>query len=151
MSEQELLQFNEMLLRYQRFYTIFLVIFFIIGLVLFFFCLKTGIIKSKGVRIALCLFALLILMIYVMCVLPYQLDISKGSYEEYSGEFYIEDYYFASRSGTYITIRRPNEGEAIRYKAPSDLKGIKKDTTYTGTFIFAKHSKALVKITLDDL
>lgn len=145
MNEQDIFQFNERVSRYLDISIIVIIAMLIVFLILLIVCLKIGAIKDTSVRIAFAAFALLILFAYLITALPYQLDMREKAYVEYSGEFYVESY-FSTKSGMYITIKRPEDKKIIRYRAPGNLTEIEDDTSYTGSFIFSKRSKVLVAI-----
>lgn len=149
MGEQNLANYEELLNSYSRVGTTVIIIAIIIFLIMFFVSFRSAIIKQRGVKVALALLLLIPIVLYFTSVLPYQLDIKQQAYEEYQGEFYVEDYYYATRSGTYILIKTKDNKESIRYRAPSDLKEIKINTTYEGMFVIAKHSKTLVDISVE--
>ena len=150
MNEQSVARYAERLTSYTKIGITVIVIVFVLFSVFFFKCLKDGVLKDKGIVIALILLLLIAPVVYITSVLPYHLDIKQQTYEKYQGEFYIEDYYYATRSGTYILIKRSGEKNSTRYRAPSDLTEIKANTTYTGEFTIAKHSKVLLEIAVEE-
>lgn len=87
---------------------------------------------------------------YFLGVYPYQRDIATQAYEEYIGEFYVEEYYFATNSGVNMRIQFPGQDKSIRYKASGNLENIESDTTYKGVVVYGKHSKAIVEIVLEE-
>ena len=145
MSEQEVIQFNEFLSRRMEISLGVIIIAFIVFLIMFISSLKTGLIKELDLQIAFALFFVLLVVGYLIEVLPYQLDIKQQSYVEYTGEFYVEDYYFGNRDGPFIFIKYPDKEKSIKYKALSNLQGVENETTYNGSIIIAKHSKTVVK------
>lgn len=86
----------------------------------------------------------MVLALYFIYVLPCQLDINNQSYEEYVGEFYVEEYGKRGK-GVYIFIKKPEDKKSICYRAPGHII-IETDTSYIGSFIIAKHSRTLVDI-----
>lgn len=146
MDEQTILKYEEQLTSYAKIGISIIIIILIIFSILFLMFLKNGGLKDKGLLIGLFSFLVIGIMVYITSVLPYNLDIKQHAYETYQGNFYIEDYYYATSSGTYILIRRNDENFSIRYKAPPDLSEIKPNNTYTGEFTIAKNSKVLLEI-----
>ena len=125
---------------------IIVVVIVIIALLLL--CIK---IKYKRMALITLIGGILIcLMIYIFCVFPYKQDISFNSYEEYTGNFIVEKYYFVNRGGTYILIKFNEEEDAIRFKVLTDMPSIQEGFNYNGTIIFSKHSKCLVDINLKE-
>ena len=146
MSEQNITNYEELLISHIRVGVTIIIIAIIIFSIMLFESLRSGLIKKKSIKVAMALFLLIPVVIYFTSVLPYQLDIKQQTYVKYQGEFYVEDYYYATRSGTYILLKTKDNTESIRYRAPSDLKEIKINTSYEGMFVIAKHSKTLVDI-----
>ncbi len=148
MSEQALTKYAEQLSGYSKLATGIMIVIFIVFLIMLLVCVIIGAIKERSIKITLGIFLLLPIVVYVTSVLPYRLDIKQQSYETYQGEFYVEKYYFATRSGTYILLKTENDSQSIRYKAPGNLEGIEDDTYYNGEFVIAKHSKTLVDMSV---
>lgn len=148
MNEQSTAKYSELLTSYLKIGIAIIIIAFVVFLIFFCISLKSGSIKDKGILIGLILLLLIEPTVYITSVLPYQLDIKQQAYEEYQGQFYVEDYY-ASRNGTYIFISY-NKQRSVRYKAPSSLTEIEANATYSGKFIVSKHSKVLVDISVDE-
>ena len=105
---------------------------------------KIGALKEPSIIIPIIICFCLVLALYFIYVLPCQLDINNQSYEEYVGEFYVEEY-GARGKGVYIFIKKPEDKKSIRYRAPGHII-IETDTSYIGSFIIAKHSRTLVDI-----
>lgn len=138
-------QYMEKLSRYTKIPIIGISIGAIIVFLWFIIALKFKIIKDVALYLIL---GILILTIgYFFTILPIQKDIKTNAYVSYSGDFFVEDYYYVSR-GTwpYILIKLPNEQKSVRYKILGNFKGLKANTTYTGTFIYGKNSKAIIDI-----
>ncbi len=148
MNQQSIIKYEEQLTSYTKIGIAIIIIVLIVFAVFVFMFFKNGGFKDKGVLICLTLLLAIVPMVYITSILPYRLDIKQQTYEKYQGKFYIEDYYYATRKGTYILIRRDGENNSVRYKAPANLTGIEVNTTYTGEFIIAKHSKVLLDITI---
>lgn len=104
----------------------------------------------KEIRIYLILGILVLIVGYFMGVYPYQQDISTESYQEYTGEFYVEEYAFYTNSGVHIRIKFPDSKKSTRYRAPGNLEGIENNTTYYGVLVYGKHSKGIVDIEIEE-
>lgn len=103
----------------------------------------------KEIRIYLILGILALIVGSFMGVYPYQRDISAEAYEEYTGEFYVEEYYFSTNSGVFMQIKFPDSNKSIRYKAPGNIEGIENHTYYYGVIIYGKNSKGIVDIKIE--
>lgn len=149
MNQQSIIKYEEQLTSYTKVGIAIIIIVLIVFVIFISVFLKNNGLKDKSVLICLALLLVIVPTVYITSILPYRIDIKQQTYEEYQGEFYIEDYYYATRSGTYILIKCNGEKDSVRYRAPSDLTGIEVNTTYTGEFIIAKHSKVLLDITIE--
>ena len=149
MDEQSVIKYAEQLKSYTKIGIAIIIIVFVVFALFFLISLKDGSLKDKVILIGLILLLMIAPIVYITSVLPYHLDIKQQTYEKYQGEFYIEDYYYATRKGTYILIKRNDEKVSVRYKAPSNLTGIEVNTTYIGEFIIAKHSQVLLDIKVE--
>ena len=89
---------------------------------------------------------LISLIIYSSSILPYQMDIKENSYKTYTGEFFVEEYYFVNRSGTYMLIKLGSEDNSVRYRVLCDVPLIENSKMYNGTIVYSKRSKCLVNI-----
>lgn len=88
---------------------------------------------------------MIVLFAYYFKVYIYKKDINNNDYIEYTGEFYIEDYYYATKNGLFILIKTPEDEKSIKYKAYGNID-IDINTTYYGTFVIGKNSRALVDL-----
>lgn len=140
------LEYSDKLNNYIKLPIFLIVVVSVIILFLIFLCVMTK--YKKMAWIALVGGILIILMIYIFCISPYKQDISTNSYEQWTGSFIVEKYYFVNRGGTYILIKLNDEENAVRYKVLTDMPSIQDGTTYSGTIVFSKHSKCLVDIDL---
>ena len=59
---------------------------------------------------------ILVLLVYYFAFYPIQKDIETSNYVIYEGQFYVEDYYSVTKSGTYILIKTTSGTDAIRYR-----------------------------------
>ena len=102
---------------------------------------------ERNTAIILCVCSLVLsASIYFLKILPVQKDINQQSYIVYDGEFYVKETKTANRSGTYIYIQSSKDSSPIRYEVLCDINKINNDTTYTGYFVYSKHSKIIVDI-----
>ena len=138
------MQYEERLFAYMKVPTIALVIGAGILFVLIIAAMKYRFFKD--IRIYLLLGVLALIGGYFMGVYPYQRDISTEAYQQYEGEFYVEEYYFATNSGVHMLIKFPDGERSIRYRAPAGIEGIENNTSYHGTLVWGKNSKAIVEI-----
>ena len=142
------LEYNDKLNDYIKLPTFLIIVVSIVVLFLIFLCVK---IKDKKMAwIAFIGGILIVLMIYMFCISPYKQDISANSYEQYTGSFVVEKYYFVNRGGTYILIKLNEKENVVRYKVLTDMPSIQDGTAYNGTIVFSKHSKCLVDIDLEN-
>ena len=100
----------------------------------------------REIRVYLMLGILVLLVGYFMGVYPYQRDMSTDAYQEYKGEFYVEEYYFSTNSGVHMLIKFPGSNKSARYKAPGNIEGIENNTVYYGVLVYGENSKAIVDI-----
>ena len=82
-------------------------------------------------------------------VFPVLKDINQNAFIEYSGAFYIEDYYFVSGgSSPYILIKTKNATDGVRYKITGNYNWIEKGKTYQGVFVYGENSKTILDMYL---
>ena len=89
------------------------------------------------------------LLAYFTSIFPFQRDINNQSYIEYTGEFYVEKHFATNGGGPYIFIKTNDDKKIVRYNLKCDANNIDFETTYYGTFIYAKNSKTVVNIEVD--
>lgn len=140
--DSKILFYNEMLQKHWRFG---------IGVVIFLACIAIGLAafccKMKQpiwAVVSVALFAVLLSLGYYFALYPIQRDMEKMSYTVYEGEFYVEEYYSAVRSGTYILIQEKGGKDSVRYKVVCDDLSVESDCHYYGYFVYSQNSKLLV-------
>jgi glucan phosphoethanolaminetransferase (alkaline phosphatase superfamily) len=141
-------EYSDKLNNYIKLPISFIIVVVIVIISLLFLCIK---IKYKQMALITLIGGVVIsLIIYMFCVFPYQQDVSFNSYEQYTGNFVVEKYYFVNRGGTYVLIRFNEEEDTIRFKVLTDMPSVQEGSTYNGTIVFSKHSKCLVDIDLKE-
>ena len=145
---ESLEQYNEMLRNcadFGRGFQVFIVIFSIACLIV---CLrlewKNGVIMIT----AFCVFGLI--GTYFFEIYPYEKDIEENSYIVYTGEFYIEGFYF-NGGKSLVYIEYPDKDKIIRYRRLCDNTNIDIETWYEGTLVYSKRSNCMVDIIVDPL
>lgn len=138
------MQYGQKLSSYMRAPIVMLIIGLGILLVLAVLAMKCKFFKELRVYLVLGILALIVG--YFMGVYPYHRDISTNAYQTYTGEFYVEEYYFSTNSGVHLLIKFPDSEKSIRYRAPGDIETIKNNTTYDGILVYGKLSKGIVEI-----
>ena len=89
------------------------------------------------------------LIVYYLYIFPIKKDIQETSYETYTGDFFVEEYY-GSKTHVYITIKHSNQNKAKRYIVLCDVKEVENYTTYNGIIVYSKYSKYLLNIDLNN-
>lgn len=147
LQSEHYLLYEEKLAQYIRFNTIVLVVMsaVVIGLVIF----SAKSISLKWSVFSLITGAVIVLSVYVITILPIQIDIKGHDYFSYSGEFYVKEHSYGTRRGEYIYIKLPHSNSVNRYKVACDVGNITNETTYMGSFVVANNSKILVDISLE--
>lgn len=82
---------------------------------------------------------------------PFLMDANQKSFEEYSGEFFVEEYVDATRGSSYC-IFTYGDNDSVRYDVLCETEfykqNIEKGKTYKGSFVLAKHSESIVDINI---
>lgn len=145
MNIQKYNEYAGILSKYIKLPIIVLCIGLLILVVLLFVAIKLKCLKSFSVW--LIIGVLIASFAYYFRVYVYQKDIRNNDYIEYTGEFYIESYYYATKSGLFILIKTPEDEKSIKYRAYGNID-VNNKTSYYGTFVVGKNSKALVDISI---
>ena len=143
--KQEYNDYSEKLIQYIKSNVMILIIVVCI-FVIFSFILYL-LFKEKKIFIYLALSAVLLcLFVYITSIFPYQYDIKNNGYEEYIGDFFVEQSnYYGSRGGpSYILIRTNNKTKSVRYIYAIDSIDVKDNTYYHGKIVWSERSKVLV-------
>ena len=143
MNIQKYDEYAEILLRYIKLPKIAICIGLLVLFILLFVAIKLKCLKSFSIWLIIGL--LTVLLAYYFSVYTYQKDIKNNDYIEYTGEFYVESYYYATKSGLFILIKTPEDEKPIKYRAYGNID-INNKTSYYGTFVVGKNSKALVDL-----
>lgn len=140
--------YEQILYSYMKAPIVMLIVGFAVLLALCVFAIKFQFFKE--IRILLLAGIVVLIAGYFLGVYPYQRDITTQAYEKYTGEFYVEEYYFATNSGVNMRIQFPGDDKSSRFRAPGNLENIEDDTTYQGVVVYGKNSKAIVEIVLEE-
>ena len=146
MDIQKYTEYAERLSRYFKLPLIVLCIGLFVLVISFFVVIKLKCLKTMSIILITCL--RVGLFGYYFRVYLYQKDIKNNDYIEYTGEFYVESYYYATKSGLFILIKTPNDEKPVKYRAYGNID-VDNETSYYGKFVVGKNSKALVDISIE--
>lgn len=108
--------------------------------------------KQPRLAIFTVLFGVILVFIgYYFALFSIRRDIDTSNYIVYEGRFYVEDYYTATRSGTFILIQTTNDSDAIRYQVACNNINTGTKGEYYGYFVYSADSKYVVDFYVEEV